>query len=129
MGLAAAGANVNDFKLLRETLESIPVERPRPTRRRPQGVSLDKGYDYDEVRELLTEFGFTAHIRSRGEEARLLKRRARYRARRWVCERTHSWMNRFRGVLIRWCKKSENYLAMLHLACACITYAAVDLAG
>jgi hypothetical protein len=34
------------------------------------------------VRELAEEFGFTAHIRSRGEEARALKREAGFRARR-----------------------------------------------
>lgn len=88
LGLAVAGANVNDFKLLRETIESIPVARSRPRRNRRQGLCLDKGYDYDEVRELLTEFGFTAHIRSRGAETQRLKRSARFKARRWVCERT-----------------------------------------
>ncbi|MFO0973771.1 MAG: IS5 family transposase [Phycisphaerae bacterium] len=129
LGLAVSGANVNDFKLLRETIESIPVDRPRPTRQRLQNVCLDKGYDYDEARELLAEFGFTAHIRSRGEEARLLARRARYRARRWVCERTHSWLNRFRGVLIRWCKKPENYVALLHLALTCVNHAVAGLSG
>lgn len=45
-----------------------------------------------------------------------------YRARRWVVERTHSWLNRFRRLLIRWDKKLENYLALLHLACAWITF-------
>ena len=50
-------------------------------------------------------------------------------ARRWVVERTHSWMNRFRGVLIRWEKKVENYLGLLHLACAWITYRAAGLLG
>jgi len=30
------------------------------------------------------EFGFTAHIRSRGDEARELKQKAGTRARRWV---------------------------------------------
>ena len=68
IGLAVGGANVNDFRLLRETIASIPVDRPRPGAGAPQGMCLDKGYDYDEVRELLAEFGFTAHIRSRGEE-------------------------------------------------------------
>ncbi len=38
--------------MMRETLESIPVKRPKPTRKKPQGVNLDKGYDYDEVRDL-----------------------------------------------------------------------------
>ena len=90
---------------------------------------MDKGYDYDEVRGIVDEFGFTAHIRSRGEEMKELKRNARTKARRWVVERTHSWMNRFRGILIRWNKKPENYMAMLHFAFAIITYRAAGLFG
>ncbi|WP_274381936.1 transposase [Noviherbaspirillum sedimenti] len=50
-------------------------------------------------------------------------------ARRWVVERTHSWMNRFRGLLIRWEKKSENYLAFLHIACGVIAWRATGLLG
>jgi putative transposase len=122
VGLAVAGANVNDFKLVRETVKSIPTRRPRPSLGKPQNLCLDKGYDYDEVRELACTFWFTAHIRSRGEEAQLIKRRARFKARRWVVERTHSWMNRFRRILIRWEKKPENYLAMLHLVLAYIAF-------
>ena len=125
--MAAAGANINDFKLARETIQSIPVKKPRPSLHKPQNLSLDKGYDYDEVRDLAREFWFTAHIRARGEEAALLKRRARFKARRWVVERTHSWMNRFRRILIRWEKKAENYLAMLHLALAYITFRGAGL--
>ena len=115
--------------MARSTIESIPVERPEPSADEPQGMCLDKGYDYDAVRELLTEFGFTAHIRARGEEAKALRREAGYKARRWVVERTHSWLNRYRAVLIRWCKKPENFLATLHFALALITYRATGLAG
>lgn len=122
VGLAVDGANRNDFKMVDETVESIPVRRPEPTRKKPQGMCMDKGYDYDEVRDLLKEFGFTAHIRSRGEEAQAIKRRVGFKARRWVVERTHSWLNRFRRILIRWEKKAENYLAMLHLACGMVTW-------
>ena len=129
IGLAVEGANRNDFKMARETIESIPVERPEPTPNMPQGMCLDKGYDYDEGRDLLTEFGFTAHIRTRGEEAKALIQEAGYKARRWVVERTHSWMNRFRRVLIRWDKNVRNYLAFLHLACAYITYRQSGLLG
>lgn len=56
----------------------------------------------------MAEFGFTAHIRARGEEATQIKHEAGYRARRWVVERTHSWLNRFRGLLVRWAKKACN---------------------
>lgn len=129
IGVAVAGANRNDFKLVRETLASIPVARPPVVTRQPQGLCLDKGYDYDEVRELVAEFGYTAHIRSRGEEARQLRRNVRFQARRWVVERTHSWLNRFRRILIRWEKKADNYLALLHLACAMITYQRAEVSG
>ena len=129
IGLAVDGANRHDMKLVRATLESIVTERPEPTQDAPQGMCLDKGYDYDEVRALLDEFGFTAHIRSRSEEARELAAEAGKRARRWVVERSHSWMNRFHRILIRWEKKPEHYLAFLHFACALIAFRAAGLFG
>ena len=129
VGLAVEGANRHDKKVAEATLESIPVDRPEPTEEEPQGMCLDKGYDYDDTRELVEEFGFTAHVRARGEEAKALKREAGFKARRWVVERTHSWMNRFRRVLIRWEKKVENYFGMLHLVCAFITYRCCGLLG
>jgi putative transposase len=130
LAVATAGANRNDHKLARETLENIEAERPQPgPKGAQQHLCLDKGYDYPEVRLLLEEFGFTVHLRRRGEEAQKLKRRARAKARRWVVERTHSWLNRFRGLLIRWSKKANNYLGLLHLALGLITYRATGLLG
>ena len=129
MGLAVDGANRHDMRMARETIEGVPVTRPDPTRRAPQGMCLDRGYDYLEVWELLEEFGFTAHVAIHDPEAGPVKRKAGHKARRWVVERTHSWMNRFRGVLIRWNKKPENYLALLHLVCAVITYRCAGLFG
>jgi putative transposase len=129
VGCAVDGANRNDMKMVEATLESVPVERPEPTPAQPQGMCMDKGYDYDEVRAIVEAFGFTAHIKARGEEAKEIKRKAGFKARRWVVERTHSWMNRFRGILIRWCKKPKNYIAMLHFAFAIITYRCAGLSG
>ena len=129
VGLAIDGANRHDKKLVEATLESIPVHRDLPEPGAEQGLCLDKGYDYDDIRELVAEFAFTAHIRARGEEAQAIKQEAGYKARRWVVERTHSWMNRFRRILIRWEKKAANYLALLHFACAWITYRAAGLLG
>ena len=129
VALAVDGANRHDMRLARRTVEGVVVDRPEPTKRKPQGMCLDRGYDYLEVWELLEEFGFTAHVAVKDPDAVPVKRKARHKARRWVVERTHSWMNRFRGVLIRWNKKAENYLAMLHLACAVITYRCAGLFG
>ena len=77
----------------------------------------------------MKEFGYTAHIRSRGEEAQAIKRQAGFKARRRVVERIHSWMNRFRRILTRWEKNPENYLALLHLVCAIIMFCCSGLFG
>ena len=129
VGVAVDGANRHDMKLVRPTLDSVVIARPEPTLEQPQGICLDKGYDFDEVRRTLEEFGFTAHIRSRGEEAKVIKREAGFRARRWVVERTHGWLNRFRRILVRWDKRPENYIAFLHFACALIAFRAAELLG
>jgi transposase len=128
LAIEVAGANRNDMKLVGATLERLMTHRPQPTAERPQGLCLDKGYDFNEVRELVSGLGFTAHIRARGEEQKDI-RELGYQARRWVVERTHGWLNRFRRLLIRWEKKAQSYLAMLHFACGIITWRAAGLLG
>jgi putative transposase len=49
------------------------------------------------------------------------------KARRWVVERAHSWMNRFRRILVRWEKKTVTYVAMLHFAFGIIAWRAAGL--
>jgi putative transposase len=129
IGLVIEGANRHDMKLVQPTIESLVVERPEPTAEHPQGMCLDKGYDYEEVRATLHDFGFTAHIRARGEDAKAIKREAGFKARCRVVERAHSWMNRFRRLLVRWDKKPENYQAFLHFACGLIAFRTAGLFG
>ena len=86
IGLAHDGANRNDQPLLEPTLESIPIERPDPTREQPQGLSLDRGYESPPM-HASREHGYTPHIRARGEEIELKLRVPGWRARRWVVER------------------------------------------
>ena len=129
LGVAVAGANRHDMKMVRATLETQVGARPQPTPQEPQNLCLDKGYDFDEVREILAEFGYIPHIRARGEETQAKQHVPGYRARRWVVERTHSWMNRFRRLLIRWEKKVANYLAMLEFACAFIAFRSAKVFG
>jgi putative transposase len=129
LGITTSGANTHDKRLVEETLASIPIDRPEPTHSEPQHMCLDKGYDYVDIRELIDEWGYTAHIKSRGQEEKERQEIPGYRARRWVVERTHSWFNRFRRLLIRWEKKVENYVAFLHFACAVMTYRAAGVLG
>ena len=122
------GANTHDMRLVESTLESIPIKRPNPTRVE-QNLCGDKGYDYEAVRQTVDEWGYTAHIAHIGEDVKKRSPVRGYRARRWVVERTHSWMNRFRRLVIRWEKKVENYLALIHLACACVAFRAAEVLG
>jgi len=124
LAVAVAGANRHDKKLFTATLDSLVVERPDPREVR-QHLCLDKGFDYDDVREDGEVRGYQMHVRSRGEEAHARQRGKK--ARRWVVERTHSWLNRFRRILVRWEKKAENYQAMLHFASDLIVFNIIDL--
>ena len=74
------------------------------------------------MRELVAGRGYTAHIRTRGEEIKLELRTPGWRARRWVVEACHSSLNRNRSLLIRWSKKDENHLALLQLASGLIAF-------
>lgn len=107
LGVVVAGANRHDMQLGKQTVTSVVVPRPRPTKKRPQGMGLDKGDAAAEVRDTVREGGFPAPIRARGEEARALNRHVGAQARRWVVERTQSWRNRCRRVLIRWDKSAD----------------------
>lgn len=127
LGVAVAKANRHDMKLTEPTLESSPIERPAPTGEDLQHMSLDKGYDYPEIDDLVDSWGYTAHISRRGEDPKAKEKIPGYRARRWVVERTHSWMNRFRRLLIRWEKKVANYLGLLHFTCAIIAFRAAGV--
>jgi putative transposase len=121
LGCVVAGANVNDHKLLEATIQAIVVERPDP-KRHEQHLCLDKGYDNTTGYEVAESRRYTPHIRMIGQEKLDEEKRKRHPARRWVVERTLGWLNRWRAILVRYAKKSENYLAMIQLACVLLWY-------
>lgn len=121
VGLVVTGANVHDVTQVKTVLDTMPFLPPLPDEEHPQHFCADKGYDSKAVRSVIELLGYEDHIKSRWQEKEE-KKIPGYRARRWVCERTHSWMNRFRRLLVRWEKKVKNYEALLHLACAHIVW-------
>jgi putative transposase len=128
LAVAVDGANRHDKMLLEATLNRPMADRPDPHKVR-QNLCLDKGYDYPDIRKLADDLGYVAHIKTRGEETVAKKTVPKYRARRWVVERSHSWINRFRRLLIRWEKRVDRYLAFLHFACAIIVWRATGVFG
>jgi transposase len=86
----------------------------------PPRLIGDRGYDSDPLdATLLTTYGIemiaaNRRGRSRTQDGRPL-RRAR---RRWKVERFFAWLHNFRRVVTRWEYHADNYLGMVHLACA-----------
>ena len=115
-----SGANVHDMKTLEETLDSIVIKRPRPRSYHPQHICLDKGYDFPEIERAVIKRNYVPHIRHRGEDPDDVV--VCHQPKRWVVERSASWLNRFRKLLVRFEKKAENYLALIQFACCLTVY-------
>ena len=123
VSVVITSANTHDMKAATETLDRKVVKRPL----KKQNLCLDKGYDYPEIERESTKRRYVPHIRHRGVEKELIK--IEYVTKRWiVIERTNSWWhNRFRKLLVRYEKKSENYLTLVCLACCIIVYRRIIL--
>jgi putative transposase len=122
LGVVIAAANVNDQKLLRETIEAIVVDRPQPTQAQPQNLCLDAAYDNPTGREAASKAKYTPHIRRVKEEKKPCDRSKGHKPRRWVVERTLAWLCKCRAILVRYDKKDSNFLGLIQLACALLWY-------
>ncbi len=121
LSVLITGANVHDKWMVADALDAVVLRSSRGPRR-PKNLCLDKGYDYADAEAAVRARRVIPHIRRRGEQPMLGC--VRGKPRRWVVERTNSWHNRFRGLLIRWERIAGNYLAMLQLASAIIAFQA-----
>jgi len=119
IAMVVTGANRHDVSQLETLLDSIVIERPDPFEH-PQNLCLDKGFSGEPALETVVLKGFIPHIKSRGEEKSSNEQNPAYKARRWVVEVTHSWMNRFRKLLVRYEKLDKTYRGLLMLSCAFI---------
>lgn len=122
IAVVLAPANRHDSLLLHDALEQVIVDPPDPVRGPTQHLCLDKAFDGAPSQATAEVFGYQPHIRRIGEEKLDKKGRKRKKARRWVVERTIGWLNRCRGILVRYEKKAENYLGAVQLACALLWY-------
>jgi len=122
LAVVVTGANVHDSLLLQDALEAVVVEPPDP-RRREQHLCLDKAFSGAPSDATARVFGYEPHVRQIGEEKLDPESgEKKHPARRWVVERTIGWLNRCRGILVRYEKKAANYLAAVQLACALLWF-------
>ena len=110
------------MKLLEPTLDQIVTERPAADEPPKQHLCADKGYTGHPAQQAIAQRNYVPHVRQRGEEVKAKRRNPRYQARRWVVERTHSWLNRYRKLLVRFEKTALSFEALLELACALIVF-------
>ena len=117
MSIVVTGANRHDVT----QVEAVLSSRVRKARgRKRQNLCADAGYDSRKAREVMREFGYVPHVRSRGEERKEMSEGKR--PRRWIVEVAHSWVNRFRKILVRFEKTQSSHEGLLQLAASIIIY-------
>jgi len=125
LGIHVEAASPAEVKLLSETLDNARVPKRRGgQRRRPQRLIADRAYDSNEARALLVKRDIEPLIpRRRNNRVATHQdgRRLRRYKRRWIIERTNSWLQNFRRLVVRYERKVKNFEALVHLACALIT--------
>ena len=72
-----------------------------------------QAYISPDTETIIQNEGWIAHIRPRTEEK--MEKQAGKKPRRWVVERTHSWLNRYRRLLIRWEKRHRTTWGLFNL--------------
>ena len=122
LSIVASGAQVHDVKLLEPTLDQIVTERPPVQNPLREHLCADKGYAGEPAQKAIAKRHYVPHVRQRLEEIAAKRRNPRSRARRWVVERTHSWLNRYRKLLVRFEKTALSFEGLLELSCALIVF-------
>ena len=123
LSIQVTGANENDKWYATALILSILIRRPTGQ----QHFCADKAYDSWDVHLFVKQQGYVPHIKHRRrvnepKDTCSIPGEFKYPARRWVVERTLGWLARRRSIRTRWCKKPENWVALIQLACAHIVF-------
>lgn len=113
LSLVVTAANVHDSKQLDSLLSAKQIRQDGDSPVE-ENLCLDAGYCGKAP--VAIRHGYVPHIRPRGEEAEEIKRHPGAKARRWIVEAFHSWINRFRKIVPRYEKTLQSFYALLHLA-------------
>ena len=118
LSLTVSGANVPDVKHLEKLLDGIAISRPEPDEAHPQNLCADAGYMGKAAMQAVVDRNYQPHIKQRRDEAEAKRTQPGYKPRRWTVERTHSWFNRYRKLLVSFEKTTASYISLLALAAA-----------
>ena len=118
IGCSLDGGNRHDSILFDASIRSIPKWLRQP---RYKEMHLDSAYDSKKIKTILFNFYYVPRITKNRRHSKIdfIQKKER---KRWVVESSHSWMNRFRRLLIRFEKLANNYLALMQFALSIITF-------
>jgi transposase len=124
LGIHLEKASPSEVKLVEATLDSVKVKTGKRKRGKPMRLIGDRGYDSNSVRALLVKRGIEPMIPARRhnrvathQDGRKLRRYKR----RWIIERSNSWLQTFRRLVVRYERSEKIFAAFVHMACALIT--------
>ena len=110
ISIAVSGANRHDNAMAQKAVQgiAIPLIYDRIV------FAADTAYDAKNTRDFLKKKGFIPVISLNKRRSKTIEKiRSRHR---WIIERTHGHLNKWRGIFTRWNKKVENYVAAIQIA-------------
>jgi transposase len=122
LSLAVGGANRHDSYLLGATLGGVVYPRPDPASGQIETLCADAAYVGFPALATSRVHGYQLNVKTRRQELDEKRNDPGKQARRWVVERSHSWLNRFRKLLVSFEKTEASYRALLSLAAALICW-------
>ena len=117
-----AGAQVHETQLVEPVLNARFVEEL------PQRLGGDKSYDSDPLDQKLASQGIemiAPHRSNRKKPKTQDGRKARRLKRRWKVERCNAWLKGYRRLRVRHEWHVQNFLGLVHLACALVLLRAI----
>jgi transposase len=118
IGCSLGAGNRHDSTLFEASIRSIPSFLNQP---RYKEMHLDSAYDSKHINVLLFNYYYVPKISKNKRNAKQL---ISYKTekKRWIVESAHSWMNRFRRLLVRFEKSASNYFAFMQFSFSIITF-------
>ena len=118
LGVHLSSANLAECQLAEATLAQVA----KPQRQKLRRIIADRGYDsrglYDQMARQGIEL-LAPHLSNRTNRFQDGRKLRRHR-RRWIIERTNTWLFNFRRLVVRYERRIETYRAFLYLGCALI---------
>lgn len=123
LAITIAAGNIHDSTTCISTIANLVYDREPAFKT----IELDAAFDAASIKKDLEKMGYHYQIspNKRNQISPNKRRNSKLYEQpkhrfRWSVERTHSWINRFRRLLIRWDKKLDNFLDMIQFACQII---------